>query len=487
MPDCEETFVTAIHQDCVHNEYMGLVTRHLAPVPEPTAGGCRALRRELRHMARKIQSCCGVLVPLSWAEVVDGYAGAKRRTYAQAAESLVVDGLSTRRDARVSSFVKGERRTLAKLARPRIIQHRSPRYALELQAYIKVVSNALMLLRADNGVGVPGTALFAQRVDSGQLAALIRRKFTGLGGDVVAVCLDAVAWDGHVSSAMLQLEHSFYETLFPGDRRLQTLLSWQRANKCRSRHGLRYTCPGTRMSGDANTSTGNSLLMYACVRKAARDAGLRRWDALVNGDDVVVFLRRSDLARFTERVRPSFLEVGQEVVVSTVYRSWTEVEMGRAKPILGVRGYFMGRDAFRIMSTAFVTHKHFHEPLGGLRAIRTIAQGLLVLYQGVPVVQAFAANIVNQLSHLKILEGVLDSETLRVVERAARGADWRAVVASPVTHESRVAYYDAYGLGADRQRSIELRVSKLRVPDLARMFADGPIAIADAFGRLHAV
>lgn len=485
MPRFEETFATVIHQDCVHNEYMGLVTRHLAPVPKPTKRGCEALRRELRRISMKIRVSCGKLQPLSWQQIVSSYSGAKRRTYEQALRSLLEEGPSTKRDARVSSFVKAERRTYDKLARPRIIQHRSPRYALELQAYIRAVEDSLMLLRADRGVGVPGTQVFAKRIDLVELATLIRRKFTELGGDVVAVCLDAVAWDGHVSLDMLRLEHAFYESLFPGDSRLQQLLSWQRVNHCKSRHGLKYTCPGTRMSGDANTSTGNCVLMYACVRKAARDAGLRKWEAIVNGDDVVVFLRRPDLARFTERVRPSFLELGQEVVVSTVFRSWTDVEMGRAKPILGARGFFMGRDAARILSTAFVSHKHYHEPKGGLRAVKTIAQGLMVLYQGVPVVQAFAENIINRLGEVKIMEQVLDPEMLRVVKRAARGTDWAAVVAAPVTHDSRLAYYDAYGLGVDRQVQLELA---LRQMDVTVDLPWGPTPVlADAVGRLHEV
>lgn len=485
VPRYEETFATVIHQDCVHNEYMGLVTRHLAPVPKPTERGCKALSKELRRISMKIRVSCGTLAPLPWGDIVASYSGAKRRTYEAAMRSLREEGLSTKRDAQISSFVKAERRTFDKISRPRIIQHRSPRYALELQSYIRVVEDSLMLLRADRGVGVPGTQVFAKRVDLHELADLIRRKFTQLGGDVVAVCLDAVAWDGHVSPEMLRLEHGFYESLFPGDSRLQRLLSWQNVNHCRSRHGLRYTCPGTRMSGDANTSTGNCVLMYACVRKAARDAGLRKWEALVNGDDVVVFLRRPDLARFTECVRPSFLELGQEVVVSTVFRSWTEVEMGRAKPILGSHGYFMGRDAFRIMSTAFVSHKHYHESKGGLRAVKTIAQGLLVLYQGVPVVQSFAENVVDQLEKIEILELALDPEVLRVVKRTARGADWTSMRSSPVTHDSRLAYYDAYGLGVDRQVQLE---QDMRHLDVTIDLPWGPTPVlADACGRLHEV
>lgn len=241
------------------------------------------------------------------------------------------------------------------------------------------------------------------------------------------------------------------------------------------------------MSGDANTSTGNSVLMYACVRKVARDAGLRKWDALVNGDDAVVFLQRSQLASFMEHVGPSFLEVGHEATVSTVYNTWLEVEMGRARPILGSRGYFMGRDAFRIMSTAFVAHKHFHEPRGGLRVIKTIAQGLLVLYQGVPIIQPYAEVILKQLTDIKIMEEALDPEVLRVVKRAARGMDWLSVRAQPITHDSRLSYYDAYGVGVDRQRQVEAALQNMTRIDLVSVEQRPCPLLADACGLLHEV
>lgn len=483
VPRCEGVFPVAIHQDCVHNEYTGLVTRHLAPVRQPRGESITALRHELRWLSRRVRAYLGTLVPVPHAKLVANYRGAKRRVYQRAMESLVYDGLSTKFDARVKSFVKGERRSYDKLTRPRIIQHRSPRYALELQSYIKAVENGLMLLEPERNVGVPGTRLFARRVDLGELAELIRLKFTQLGGDVVSVAFDAVAWDGHVSVEMLRAEHSFYEQLFPGDSRLQTLLSWQLTNHCVSRHGLRYTCPGTRMSGDANTSVGNSLLAYACVRMVARAARLTRWDCLVNGDDVVVFLQRSELPRFTANVTDVLAGVGQDVIVGPPCDHWTEVVMGRAKPILGVRGYFMGRDPFQIMSTAFVSHKHYHEPIGGLRAIKTIALGLLVLYEGVPVIQAYARSIVDKLANYKTMEGVLDDETARMVDRARSGRDWDQCGTSPISLDSRLAYYAAFGLSADHQRYLERQMDDL-VVDLNVQHLPAA-ALSGASGRIY--
>jgi hypothetical protein len=243
---------TVSHQNCRHNVVDAIHGRHYAVIPP-----CKrpelldAAEKQLRKLSRACGLVPGSLHPLSRQQVVDSRAAAKRRVFAEAAESLEFEPLTVR-DSKVKMFVKFEKGPASKLLKksPRLIQYRNTRYTLELARYLAPVEEHLY-----PALKLNGTRCFAKGQDTVQRAEEI---VNAHGPERRYVMLDHSSWDGHVTVDMLLREHRYYLWLYRGDPYLAKLLQWQLKNKV-SGLGVRFTVRGGRMSGDFNTALGNSI------------------------------------------------------------------------------------------------------------------------------------------------------------------------------------------------------------------------------------
>jgi len=102
---------------------------------------------------------------------------------------------------------------------------------------------------------------------------------------------DHSVFDAHITVEMLSLTHKFYQACYYHNKELRELSRQTLYNKCRTRQGDRYTCRGTRMSGDVDTSLGNSLINYALIKEVLFKLGIEG-DAIVNGDDSIIFTNK---------------------------------------------------------------------------------------------------------------------------------------------------------------------------------------------------
>jgi hypothetical protein len=82
---------------------------------------------------------------LELSDAVEAYRGNTRLyvRYTEAYKSLMADGMCTPADAVVTAFVKGEKLANYKIYKPRVIMGRSPRYNLELSAFLRPIEHAL--------------------------------------------------------------------------------------------------------------------------------------------------------------------------------------------------------------------------------------------------------------------------------------------------------------------------------------------------------
>jgi hypothetical protein len=102
---------------------------------------------------------------------------------------------------------------------------------------------------------------------------------------------DHTTFDAHVTTEMLRLTHTFYQACYKHDKCLRQLSNKTINNNCKTRDNIKYRVRGTRMSGDVDTSLGNSLINYAILKEVvSRLVG--KCEVIVNGDDSIIFTKK---------------------------------------------------------------------------------------------------------------------------------------------------------------------------------------------------
>lgn len=146
--------------------------------------------------------------------------------------------------------------------------------------------------------------------------------------------IDHDTFDAHVTKEMLKLSHIFYQACYRHDRKLRQLSAKTLTNRCRTRDGLKYTVVGTRMSGDVDTSFGNSIINYAILKSAVRDMGIK-CEVIVNGDDSIVFSNRKvDRDQLVEVLKTYNMKSKVQETTENIFK----VEFCRSKLVLNSFG-----------------------------------------------------------------------------------------------------------------------------------------------------
>lgn len=471
-----------IHEPCVHNEWRSLTERHLALCNVPQRAYLRKMRRMAKIIAGRLMAMNGgQFVRWEPATVVACYDGAKKKLYQDALDSIIREGPVMRRDAKIKAFVKAEKRSYDNPKVPRLIQHRSTRYTLEMLRYVKPVECVYYNMKRQYKSSYHKSRVFAKHLNLHERALLIREKFDAMP-DCCVVSADCSGFDAHVHADVLAIEHGIYMRLFGGDPELQRLLSMQMDNSGRTVTGIDYKCRGRRMSGDANTSLGCHLVVQIIVELCCEHL-VGPKDYLVDGDDVLFFMSRKHYDANAAIIERVFNGCGQKAIAMPPVTEYQDIVYGRAKPVLGHGGWRLGRDPYAVMGTAFVSHKHFQEPKGGLAALRTLAQGLLITNLGVPVLQAFAEGVLRSTPQTKWNASVYDPYMLASLQAEVRGQLWTSVQPEPITPEARRAYERAWNIAPTEQVRLETMLARYQ-PWLADMrFIDGgDLWLADSAG-----
>lgn len=103
--------------------------------------------------------------------------------------------------------------------------------------------------------------------------------------------IDHTTFDAHVTKEMLQLTHTYYQSCYFHNKELRLLSKKTLNNACKTRTKIKYRVKGTRMSGDVDTSLGNSLINYAILKEVISKL-YGKTEIIVNGDDSIIFTNR---------------------------------------------------------------------------------------------------------------------------------------------------------------------------------------------------
>jgi len=459
--------VPVCNRPCPHNEVTALAMRSMGPVPDqvfgPVSERAAGVWKELRTFSRRYRDGAR-----SWRDTAESYSGALRRRYLEAARSLEEDGLSSYQDWTIRAFLKTEKnREPGKAMKPRLIYPRSPRYNLEVASRLKHYEHWLWGRLVGSVLGCGVSRLVAKGLNPRQRANLIARKFRSFR-ECVCFEADGKAFEAHVGPSSLEQEHAVYLAAFRGDKRLKFLLSKQLELRGTLQCGAKFSRPGARASGDFNTGMGNSLVFLVEVVAALRSFSLSKYDVLVDGDNVLVFLERSEAAPVLRGFSQTILESsGHEVLLERPATVLEDVRFGGSAPIaLGRRGLVMVREYHRVISGSFSTHIYLREPVFAKNWMIGVAMCELSCALGVPVLQAFFTSALVALGpyRKKVRE-------FPHTESFATGA-WFATLddAVEVTVEARVSFERAFGVAVEDQIRLEQSFSKMAFSDSWRRF-----------------
>jgi len=371
------------------------------------------------------------------------------RRYAEAERSLRLDGRLRSSDYKLRAFLKAEKVSAAKDAKPRMIFPRSPRYNLSLASWLKPFEHWLWGYLSFSRLfgGRNPTRVVAKGLSPQRRANLIRRK---LGRFVCGACfeVDGKAFEAHVSSPQISAEHSVYLAAFRGDPALQSVLSHQTFEGVTS-SGQKFSRPGGRASGDFNTGMGNSLIMLAVVGPVLKSRGVP-FDLLVDGDNALVFCELADLGRVQKDFAEDVMaETGHELTLEEPTVQLESIRFGRSAPLcLGGERWTMVREPWSVISGATASHRWLREPSFALRYLEGVARCELSLARGVPVLQAWALGLLRACGTSK---KALPSAALADYFVVGAWLAGEEAVVEP-SREARLSFERAFGITPEEQR-----------------------------------
>nr|QTJ63608.1 RNA-dependent RNA polymerase [Megalopteran tombus-related virus] len=177
----------------------------------------------------------------------------------------------------IQPFTKIEKMTTAKYKPPRMIQARHVTFNIEYGKYIKPLEEQITKVgRFKHNFGKGNYDEIAKRITK------LKRHYKYFTE------LDHDSFDAHVTMELLKLTHTFYQSCYMHNKELRHLSKKTYFNNCISREGDRYKVKATRMSGDVDTSLGNSLINYAILKELLHQLSISG-DVIVNGDDSIIF------------------------------------------------------------------------------------------------------------------------------------------------------------------------------------------------------
>lgn len=318
----DESWPVCAWQSCSSNEYDSLVRRHLVEMPEFT---CRA---ELEEILHRILSALPLIGAMTWERLIASRPNRMRKRYAR------VEGMEvTDTSAVVKMFVKYELMHDESKA-PRAIQYRSSVYTANLARYLIPIEHAFYELQPEDNLGYRFAAKGRNALQRGEDLRVMFEHYS----EPVIYLADHSKFDSCVSKDHLELEHALYQHC-NGSRFLRYLLQRQLRNIGYTGGGIKYKCLGRRMSGDANTALGNTIINYLVLRRMFGSEAI----IYVDGDDSVVFMPRL--------INPNICGTGFNTKIEIV-SDYQEIEFCQSKPVLTTHGWVMCKNPLRAVARA---------------------------------------------------------------------------------------------------------------------------------------
>lgn len=434
---------------CLQNELTSLRERHLVQVDEPNAELLAAV--SAWWLAKVPPMRLGMM---SEKDVIKHKPPQLKKRTEQAFENIKQEGGVDSRGKQVTGFIKNEKAIDDEFekpmieAAPRLIQHRSNEYCARISQWLIPVEIRVWNWNASMERCPVRERIFAKSLNSFQRATRIVamwKKFS----DPIALLLDHSRFDAHLTLPLLErLEFDLYRKWIK-DHRFHDLLEAQKKNRGKTRNGIIYKCPGRKMSGEYNTSLGDSLINAAMLLYWVRNVAS---ETLIDGDDSVIVLERKDWKKLDPRF---FGDMGMTTKVEYA-EELEKIEFCQCRPVQISKGVWrMIRNPARVLSRTTFTEKKFLHERAWRDWITAVGVGELACNQGVPVLQHWAMQMILAADGRR--KEKMINEILR---RRDEPKLWHPVVVDPIARES-------FERAWDWPIAEQLRFEKVLIPKIS--------------------
>jgi len=425
------------HKSCACNELVALKQRHqVDDGARPRNGVGKLLVEALKPYRRRVW-------PVSYRAVVERYTGGKRKIAERAYESLQKDSL-TSKDAKVRMFLKDDKYHTSKLGAPRCIQYRDKRYGITAARFYNALEHEM--LKSVNIVHGQETSnrCFAKGRNQLERASDLFAIWDDFV-DPVALSIDHSKFDAHCNVELLKVANKHNSLCLPKCYRTQfrDLAKAQLLNKGVTTNGTKFTTIGTRMSGDQNTGSDNSLINLAMIRHWLNSQGVVG-QMYIDGDDSVVVVESRDVSKLDVK---RFGIYGMSTKLEATSTVFEHIDFCQCRPVFDGQRYRMVRNPLRVLARLpWIVKKQ--PPARDLQWLKSVGMCELSLNCGLPVMQAIAEKLIA-LSPKKYV--------VTPLHHLAKGEvmkPWK-VKACPITLEARISYAEAWGISVEQQREYE--------------------------------
>lgn len=416
------------HNGCLCNQIIALQYRHQIETPK-----CASLE-EFNSIQQKLKPT-ELLQPWTFDAVCNTYTGAWRTKYLKAKKSLLANGLKPYH-SNLTMFVKDDKEHGEPSKAGRAIQYRSPEFCLMQAIFTKPVEKWFYNLREADGSLVVG------KCDGYKIAEALETKASNYKNPCF-ILLDASKFDTCVDIKWLKWVMKVIRACFPKKfwKLIYKLWSQTLINIGRTNKGLKYRTHGTRASGDMDTGLGNSIIMWSMLTRYLDLAGVKG-SILVNGDDSVLVLDRSDLHLLDERC---FKRWGFNMKREVVY-SIDDVEFCQAKIVRTEYGVTMARNPVRVLRRTGWSTILYRDKASFARGLGLCENAASY---GVPIAGVIGQKLMEFGSTRPRFVNTYMYDLFKLMD-----APWKRFKPN-ITSEARVSYYLAWGITPADQIIIE--------------------------------
>jgi len=333
--------IVCVPADCVANEVISIRNRILKNVPE-----CKQTFWDIAHVLRQKYLPLDVIRPLSKIAWLNRFPGAKNKKLLQLLNDSPVKIAynEMKRLATRKMFIKREILFKDELTlNPRAISAVDDRLNLILGPWVVALNDQVKVL---------WDRLSRVTYASGSNATEIGLWLAELPAGGHLYNSDISTMDASVGEHACKFEHAVYQAVGFSQQALD-VLRCQLETRGVSQHGIRYSIPYTRKSGDPNTTLGNSILNAFAHVVVWELLGLQ-CRLLVMGDDAVLWSSEHiDVRRYTNTYRDSGFELelthNSEIDVEFCSSHFVPVERGFI--LTPKLGRFLAKLPYRIGGT----------------------------------------------------------------------------------------------------------------------------------------
>lgn len=301
--------------------------------------------------------------------------------------------------------------------------------------------------------------MFAKGLDNKALAELMVQKESQFE-EAWAFGFDAERCDMHGVEQLLRFTHKFYDSVFDSAE-LRWLTSQMLVNKGSS-GDVHYTVRGSVMSGDMDTACGTNFRIFLLVVAIMHRLGLM-YQVVINGDDSMIWVERRDSGLVRDNFVPMARQYGFTMTLDSEGPGCAHVDFCQSRVVYVGGAPRMIRDYQKATTSVLCNPKFidvsFQRPL-----LAAIGMGEIAIHSGVPILQAFAQLLIRSARGARPAQTHLDQ--LIISGRVSRD-QLEIVRATPVLDETRLSFYEAWGVSPGEQVHLETKYN-------AALLATGP-------------